>query len=146
MRFSNKGDRHFREPSGGGKKPMDPATMKKHQRYLIMILFNSIIFIGVYFYLNQIEFRPTFFIYLGITAVAVLAYVIYNRGFSRHGITPEMLPDTMSAVEKVEFLTSRDRRIQKSKWLLTIIIPCLFTFGIDSMVLFVIPYFERLFS
>lgn len=145
MKF-NRGDRHFRGNGDNNVTRPDPETVKKHQRYLIILLFNSIIFIGVYLYLNSVEFRPTFFIYAAITTVAVLAYVIYNRGFSRHGITPEMLPDTMSAEQKVEFLASRDRRMKKSKWLLTIIIPCLFTFGVDTIILFIIPYFERLFS
>ena len=145
MRFNRRVDRHFKgSDNQGGKPPMKPEDVKMGQRYLIMLLFNCIIFIGVYFYLNSVEFAPIFFIYAAITAVAVLAYVIYNRGFSRSGITMEMLPDSMPYDEKVEFLESRDRRLKKSKWLLTIIIPCIVTFGLDTLMLFAVPYFERL--
>ena len=53
-------------------------------------------------------------IYSVLATVSTLTYVIYNRGFSRRGLTPEMLPDTMSAEEKQEFIEDGEVAVRVS--------------------------------
>lgn len=145
MKKRKEDKRHFRDSDVEIEKK-SPEQLKRSARYLLITFFNTVIAVAVYFYFDSIGFWQGFFIYAAITAVLVIAYVVYNRGFAREGVTPDMLPDTMSAVEKVEFLESRDRRKKKSKWMLTVIIPLIFTFMFDSLYLFVLPYLENLLS
>lgn len=145
MRKRKEDKRHFRDSDVEIEKK-SPEQLKLGARHLLITFFNTVIAVAVYFYFDSIGFWQGFFIYAAIATVFVIVYVIYNRGFSREGVTPDMLPDTMSAVEKVEFLESRDRRKKKSKWMLTIIIPLIFTFMFDSLYLFVLPYLENLLS
>ena len=55
----------------------------------------------------------------------------------------EQLSDEWSDEEKEAFLADAAARVQKSKWMLTVIIPLLFTFLIDSLQLFI---FEPVFG
>ena len=47
-----------------------------------------------------------------------------------------MFPPDTSLVKIQEFFEKRDRRKQASKWMLTLIIPLVFTFLIDVIILF----------
>ena len=79
-----------------------------------------------------------FWIYAAITVALTLTYLIYNRGLSRRGVTIEMLPDTMSQSEKEEFIADAERRMKRSKWMLALLIPFLFTFLFDAVELFLL--------
>jgi hypothetical protein len=85
-----------------------------------------------------------FWVYVVITTVLALTYIIYNRGLSRRGVTVEMLPDTMSAAEKEEFIADAERRMKNSKWILALLIPFIFTFLFDAVELFLLDGFHRL--
>ena len=80
-----------------------------------------------------------------LAAAAILTYVIYNRGFSRRGLTPEMLPDTMTEEEKTEFIEDGVRRLKKSRPLLIVIFAFAFTFVYDVIELIAVPFFKELF-
>jgi hypothetical protein len=84
--------------------------------------------------------------YMIILTVFVLVYIFYNRAFSRNGVTVEMLPNEWSDEKKNEFIASGERRKQKSKWMLMVIIAFLTTFLVDAIELFVIPLFDGLFK
>jgi hypothetical protein len=76
--------------------------------------------------------------------------VIYNRGFSRHNVTVEMLPSSWSEEQKLDYINDAKIRKEKSMWCLTIIFPLVFTFFMDMAYLFIYdPYFapviEKLF-
>lgn len=85
-----------------------------------------------------------FWIYAAIATALALTYIIYNRGLSRRGVTIEMLPDTMSAAEKEEFIADAQRRMKRSRWILALLIPFLFTFLFDAVELFLLDGFPRL--
>lgn len=85
-----------------------------------------------------------FWVYVVITTVLALSYIIYNRGLSRRGVTVEMLPDTMSAAEKEEFIADAERRMKNSKWILALLIPFIFTFLFDAVELFLLDGFREL--
>ena len=85
-------------------------------------------------------------VYMTLATACVLTYVIYNRGFSRKGITKDMLPRDWSDEKKTAFIEDGNRRIKRSKPLLIVIIAFIFTFVIELVELFVIPFFEGFFA
>jgi hypothetical protein len=76
----------------------------------------------------------------------VLVYIFYNRGFSRKGVTADMLPDEWSEERKTEFIRSGEKRLERSKWILVFIISLLFTFIIEAIILFAVPFIKGLFT
>ena len=122
--------------------------MKSETKKLMLCLVaNTVLMIALYFAipaLTRFPYMPQ--IYLAAGAGLGIYYVIYNRGFAGKGITPEQLPDTMSLAEKQKFIEDSQERMQKSRWVLTLLVPILFTYMIDMLYLFVFPYFASLFA
>ena len=79
--------------------------------------------------------------YMIILTVLIVAYIVYNRGFTRRGVGLEMLPEDWSEERRREFVEDGKRRLSKSKWVLMLIIGFLFTFLFDAFELFVIGSF-----
>ena len=76
----------------------------------------------------------------GATGAAFLfAYIIYNRAFTRDGITPEMLPDTMTEQEKADFIQSGADRKRRSKWMIVVLFALFVPLAIDFLILTAIP-------
>ena len=74
----------------------------------------------------------------------LIAYIVYNRGFTRKDVTREMLPDTWSEEKKTEFIEDTKRRYENSKWMLTVIIPIMIPIALDAIVLFTWPIVQNL--
>ena len=106
---------------------------------MLWLLVNSIALVTLYFLLVHFGFDYVLPIYCAIGIVLGLGFFIYNRGFSWKGITPEMLPDTMSYVEKCAFIEDGKERLRKSRWMLTVIFPIILAIAIDMMILFLFP-------
>jgi len=118
------------------KKEKRDAAFKKNKKYILPLILNTIILFALYSYLVTISKQVmmiTLWVYFGLTAASCLAYIIYNRGFSRLNVTPEMLPASMSDAEKREFIEEAKLRIEKSKWMLTVIFPLIMTFILDIL-------------
>jgi phosphotransferase system glucose/maltose/N-acetylglucosamine-specific IIC component len=64
---------------------------------------------------------------------------MYNRGFTRKGVTPDMLPDEWSDAKKEQFIEDGKARIKKSRWMLYIIVPLCFVFIVEIFLAFVWP-------
>ena len=125
------------------------ALAKKRRKlgYLLLVIVNTVILFGLYRVMVDLGyFQIIFLIYAGLCTGAILGYLIYNRGLSRKGLTPDMLPASWSEAEKHAFLEDGRRRLEKSKWLLTVIVPFLFTFAFEAIDLFVLDYLKPLFS
>ncbi|MBQ1255475.1 MAG: hypothetical protein IIX91_06775 [Clostridia bacterium] len=120
-------------PSTPQKQPLSPEKKKLFWQ----MLFNCAAFTVIYFLIARI-FPYIGYVYVAIAAIFGLVYVIYNRGFSGKGVTPEMLPDTMSLSQKEAFIEDAKLRLRKSNWMLTIIFPTIFTIGCDMFYLHVI--------
>ena len=90
-------------------------------------------------------FEVVLILYMVLATAFLLAYVIYNRGMSRKGITAEMLPEEWSEEQKKEFIADGERRMDRSRWLIIPIFAFFFTFAMDILELFVIPFFTDLF-
>ena len=86
-----------------------------------------------------------FCIYAFLCTAFVLAYIIYNRGFSRKNLTLDRLPDYMTFAEKEEYIEDGKRRISQSRWLLVVIFPLMFSLFVDAVMLFTLPAFSSLF-
>ena len=106
---------------------------------LIITLVTCVVFLFVYFTSIEFSFFPiVFWTYMILLTVLVVMYIIYNRGFSRKGITVDMLPDDWEEEKKLEFVVETKKRLDKSKWMLVIIIAIIFTFLFDAFGLFVL--------
>ncbi len=116
----------------------DPKKLAEAKKLMTLLLANSIIILTVYFVLNSLEFWPIFFIYMGVAAALVVIYVIYNRGFVYKNATPEMLPETIPYEERVAILEGAKARQDKSRWMLTLILPFLLAFMLDALYLFIL--------
>ena len=122
------------------KKAKQKAAFKKNRKYILPLILNTVVFFGVYSYLvNETDYMmPTLWVYFVLTAGFCFAYVIYNRGFSRMKLTPDMLPASMSAEEKSAYIADGAERLERSKWMLTIIFPLLMTFILDILNMYIL--------
>ena len=75
--------------------------------------------------------------YFDVFGVLLLAYLIYNRGFVNKDVTAEMLPADWSEEKKQTFLQNEKLRVEKSRWMLTLIIPFIVVFMCEALYLFV---------
>lgn len=130
------------EVSGAEQKAKDK---KKIARILVTVAL-SVILLVFYRFSLAFEFFPyVMWGYMIALTVLVLVYILYNRGFSRKGVTVDMLPDEWSEERKTEFVDSAKRRMDRSRWILILMIGLLVTFLVDAIELFVIPFFSGLF-
>jgi hypothetical protein len=138
-----------RRPQKRSGRTLPPAapTEKKPVpiRYIIWLLLLIAIVAMSYFYTNAI-FPYAFLFYYGAAAVLGVGYVAYNRFFMRKGMTPEMLPDTMTPVEKRQYLDAPAVWREKSKWMLFLLIPLILVIGADIVILFLLPTLREVFS
>lgn len=123
---------------------MKPVSNKSKQMMLVLLL-NTAVFATVYFLLVGISF-PIHYIYLAVGAALLLFFVIYNRGFSAKGVTPDMLPDTMSMEEKLAFIEDGKQRLKRSRIILIFLLPIIFTFAFDLLYLYFWPMLESAFK
>ena len=110
------------------------AAFKKNKKYILPLILNTILFFGLYSVLvnlSETVMMITLWSYLALTLGFSFTYIIYNRGFSRMNLTPDMLPASMSMEEKNAFIEDGKLRLERSKWMLLIIFPLLVTFILD---------------
>ena len=96
--------------------------------------------------MNGPYFRATLIAYMTIGCVATLGYVLYNRGFSRRGVTADMLPVDWSDERKTEYIEDGKRRMKRSRWVLIVAFAIFFTLAVDMIELYVIPTFMGIFG
>ena len=77
--------------------------------------------------------------YTGVATVLILWYLIYNRGFSRKGVTEDMLPADWTPEQKTAFIEDGAYRLRRSRPLLIACFAFVFTFLIDVFELTVLP-------
>lgn len=107
---------------------------------LISLVVLSVIVFCIYrLLLNYYYFEFALIAYMVIGAGFVFAYIIYNRGFSRRGVTRDMLPAEWSEEKKDSFIESGARRLKRSRWMLVIILAFLFTFMMEIIELWFVP-------
>ena len=127
--------------------PLRASAKAFNWKLALIVVVNTILIFGFYrLMLNFYYFEIVMGIYLALTAIFTFTYVIYNRGFSRRNLTPEMLPDEWSEEQKIAYISDGAQRLKKSKWMLTIIFPLVLTFMFDCIELFWGDLFAHLFQ
>ena len=122
-------------------------TQKRKLGYLLMVIVNAIIIFGLYRVLVALGyFKAVFIVYTVLFTGITVGYLIYNRAMSRKGLTMEMLPDAWDEDKKRAYLADGERRLERSKWVLTLIIPFVLTMAYDVLDLFVLDSLKALFS
>lgn len=135
-----------RKKSQVEKRPVDKKAMVKNILRLLVLVAVTLAVYLIYQLLVNKYFYPVMITYMTLAAASILSYVIYNRGFSRRGLTPEMLPDTMSQEEKEEFIEDGARRLRRSRPLLIVVFAFAFTFIMDVFELIILPLFKGIFG
>ena len=124
----------------------------ENRRNLILLAVNTLLCFVLYrtllFYADLTDKTFGAFLvmvlYMALLLGFTLAYLIYNRFLWRKGLTAEQLPADWSAERKCAFLADGERRLRRSKWMMLIIIPLLFTFLMDTLELFILePLFYQ---
>ena len=116
-------------------------------RLVLIVLCNTLLLFGIYAYFVMARgVNLLFWVYFGALLASALGYVLYNRAFSDASCTYETLPYDWSHEKKTEFISSRDERKKKSKWLLTLIFPLSLTLMFDVLFLFFGDTLSALFS
>ena len=118
-----------RRSSGKGITP-------EAKKLTLLLVLNTLLAFAVYFGCVELGFSPIFFVYIGLIAVLLVVYVVYNRGFVLKGATPEMLSSELTEAQKQAMLDEAAARLRDSRWLLTLIIPLVLTLLVDAMYLF----------
>ena len=123
---------------------------KNLRRTLILIL-NTVLFFALYrvllYYAELTD--ETFYafcvmvLYMALLVGFLLAYLIYNRFLYRKSLTVDDLPDTMSYDEKRDFIEDGKVRLERSKWMMLIILPLVVTFLIDAVDIFILDLFRQ---
>ena len=112
---------------------------------LAIVIVSSVIVYGTYRILIDRFYLSVLIAYMAVETIFILAYLIYNRGFSRKGVTREMLPEDWDEEKKDKFIASGEERFKKSRWMLVIILAFLFTFFAEIIELYFIPFLVGLF-
>ena len=119
------------------KKELSPKT----RQLAISVVINSVILRFVYYGAMALNVPIISMIvtwgYMLVFGGFLVAYVAYNRAFTRREITPDMLPDDWPLEKKQEYINSGKIRMEKSRWMLSVIIPFLVTFMAEALYLFV---------
>ncbi len=108
--------------------------------YIIGTVACSAILLVIYRVSLGFDFFPiVMWTYMAVLTALILFYIFYNRGFSRMGVTEDMLPVEWSADEKQKYINGAKKRMKSSRIVLVFIIGFLVTFLYDSIELFVFP-------
>ena len=133
----------FQRNSQGENK--EPADTRMIGMLILLVVVTMVVFAVYRFLLDFYYFELVLIAYMAIATVFLLIYLIYNRGFSRRGVTEEMLPADWSEEKKQAFLADGPRRLSRSRWMLIPIFAFLFTLTMDLIELVVVPLVADLF-
>ena len=113
----------------------------KTRRLAISLAINSILLLFVYYGALALNIPIISIIvtwgYMLVFGGFLIAYIAYNRAFTRKEITMDMLPPDWSEQQKQDYINDGKIRMEKSRWMLSVIIPFLVTFMAEALYLFV---------
>ena len=110
----------------------------------LMLVGTTVLFLSTYIICVGTFPVATLTVFTAALAVFSIAYVVYNRGFSRKNVKMEDLPMEWSIEEKHEFIADGRRRLEKSSWMLLVIIPLIMVYAYEALNLYVLPGFASL--
>ena len=116
---------------------LEASARERRQRLRTLLFILAITLAVAILYHLACRLHPYAFLLFYAAAIALgLGYVFSNYCFARNGVTPDMLPPTMPLEERLRYVEERDRRREKTKWMLLLLIPLLLVIGLDILVLF----------
>ncbi len=128
------------------KKKQSPPVEKRGafglsapQRRMVLLITNLVGFGALYILLPKLGFYYLPVIYLLGGAALALWFVCYNRGFNTRGKTADMLSDEIPLADRETMIAEGNRRFDRSRWALLILIPLLLIMLVDLVYLFLIP-------
>ena len=95
--------------------------------------------------MEELQIIAVMFAYMVILRAFSIAFIIYNRGLGQADANEDSLPFNWSFEQKREFLYDRAKRRQKSRWMITIILPLFVTLCADFIIIQTIPTLKDLF-
>lgn len=115
-------------------------------RYLLLVAVNFLLLFVLYKSLliaaEQTDDPFWAFVVMVVYSAAllgfVLGYLIYNRFLYRKGVTPEQLPEEWSSERREAFIADGERRLARSKWMMTVILPLVLVFLVDAVDIFLL--------
>ncbi len=136
--------------------PEAPRTSlsPEKKRLILTIAANSILLTAIYFGACYGITDPALWVispivsvgYWVVFAAFLVSYIVYNRAFSRKDLTPDMLPRDWPPEKREEYVADGKRRFEKSRWMLSVIIPLLVPIALDALYLFTLPLIQNLFG
>ncbi|MBQ2733181.1 MAG: hypothetical protein IJF74_03405 [Clostridia bacterium] len=149
MKKSNKNNKNTSLPENGEEREKVKAA-RTTLLYLLFVVVNTVVFYALYAMLvsgdaGYLVSQITMWTYFALLIGFFCAYIIYNKGFTMVNRTPDSFPEDWSYEKMCAVTEEGERRKKKSKWMLLIIIPLLFTFMFDMIDLFIIDRYKDLF-
>ena len=125
------------DPRIGGSK--EPVSMTREAKRRLWATAGLTLLLLVIWYgcMAAALAKAVMIAYFLVFAVLLVTYIAYNRGFVNKDVTAEMLPADWSEEKKQTFLENEKLRVQKSRWMLTVIIPFIIVFMCEALYLFV---------
>ena len=121
----------------GGAKESVPMTREAKHRLLATAGLTLLLLAIWYGCMAAGLAQAVMIAYFVVFGALLVAYLAYNRGFVNKDVTAEMLPAAWSEEKKQTFLQNEKLRVQKSRWMLTVIIPFVIVFMCEALYLFV---------
>ena len=121
-------------PKRPPKKPISPEA----KRRLVMVFLLTAVLLILYYGGMAIGLvREVMIVYFVAFGLLLVGYLAYNRGFVTKNVTEADLPDDWPDEKKQAFVEGNRRRAEKSRWMLTLIIPFVLVFMAEALYLFV---------
>ncbi len=128
------------------EEQLDAKARDRRKRLRTLLFILAITVAVALLYYGSCRLYPyAFLFFYGAAILLGFAYVLANYGFTRNGVTLDMLVPTMSLEERKQYLAQRDRRRESTAWMLMLLIPLLLVIGLDILYLFWGEYFINFF-
>ncbi len=121
-------------PKGKEPKPLS-AEVKKRMWTTVALTFTLLFIYYGCIALGLV--KAVMIVYFVAFAAIIISYLAYNRGFVNKDVTVDMLPDDWSEEKKQAFVDGNRIRAEKSRWMVTLIIPFVVVFMCEALYLFV---------
>ena len=121
------------------KDPQSPKTISPQvKKRLVTTLSLTFLLLFVYYGCLALGFyKPIMIVYFVVFGVLIVSYLAYNRCFVNKDVTVDMLPPEWSEEKKQSFVEGNHRRAEKSRWMVTLIVPFVIVFLCEALYLFV---------
>ena len=125
--------------NGGGREPKPKKALSaavKKRLWLTAGLTALLLF--VYYGCIGLGWAlPVMIVYSAAFAILIVSYLAYNRAFVNKDVTVDMLPAEWSEEKKQAFVEGNRIRAEKSRWMVTLMIPFVVVFMCEAFYLFV---------